>query len=118
VSHQVTSVLESRGEAQWQDDSVASWQKQAQQRGFAPALGGVGPAKGARSRWSPRTCAGYLRKNGVHYSGSAVLTEFFDRVELDGAAYLILTTVVEDPQYLNETFITSEQFKREPDGSK
>ena len=29
------------GEPQWQGDSVASWQKQAQQRGFAPPLGGV-----------------------------------------------------------------------------
>ena len=47
-----------------------------------------------------------------------MLTEFFDRIELDGSAYLILTTVVDDPQYLNDTFITSEQFKREPDGSK
>ena len=41
-----------------------------------------------------------------------------DRFELDGTSYLILTTVVDDPQYLNDTFITSEQFKLEPDAAK
>jgi hypothetical protein len=61
---------------------------------------------------------GYLRKNGVPYSGDAVLTEYFDRVDVEGTPFLILTTVVEDPRYLTEPFITSEQFKREPDGSK
>ena len=61
---------------------------------------------------------GYLRKNGVPYSGDAVLTEFFDKVDVDGTPFLILTTVVDDPKYLTELFITSEQFKWEPDGSK
>jgi len=107
------------GEDQWQGDSVASWQKQAQQRGFAPPSGGVVPGKGGALKVvTTHMRPGYLRKNGVPYSGNAVLTEFFDRVELEGVAYLILTTVVDDPQYLSDTFITSEQFKREPDGSK
>jgi hypothetical protein len=29
-----------------------------------------------------------------------------------------VTTVVDDPQYLNDTFITSEQFKLESDAAK
>jgi hypothetical protein len=107
------------GEPQWQGDSVASWQKQAQQRGFAPPLGGVAPGQGGALKVvTTHMRPGYLRKNGVPYGGNAVLTQFFDRVELDGTSYLILTTIVDDPQYLNDTFITSEQFKREPDGSK
>lgn len=61
---------------------------------------------------------GYLRKNGVPYSGNARLTEYFNRIEFDGIPYLILTSVVDDPQYLDETFMTSEQFKYEPDGSR
>jgi len=32
--------------------------------------------------------------------------------------YLILTTVVDDPRFLSDTFITSEQFRLEADGSK
>ena len=52
------------------------------------------------------------------YSGNAVLTEFFDRIELDDVPYLVVTGVVDDPQYLNGRFITTEQFKLEPDASK
>ena len=40
---------------------------------------------------------GYLRKNGVPYSGDAVLTEYYDRFEDDGNSYLIVTSVVDDP---------------------
>ena len=47
------------------------------------------------------------------------MTEYFDRIsDDDGTAYLILTTVVEDPQYLNDRFITSEQFKLEANAAK
>jgi hypothetical protein len=31
---------------------------------------------------------------------------------------LIVTTVVEDPRYLQRSFVISSQFKKEPDGSK
>jgi hypothetical protein len=107
------------GEPQWQGDSVASWQKQAQSRGFAPPFGGAAPGKGGALKVvTTHMRPGYLRKNGVPYSANAVLTEFFDRFELDGTSYLILTTVVDDPQYLNDTFITSEQFKMEPAAAK
>ena len=61
---------------------------------------------------------GYLRKNGVPYSGDAVLTEYYDRFDDDGDSYLIVTSVVDDPEYLNESFITSGQFRLEPNGSK
>jgi hypothetical protein len=63
--------------------------------------------------------AGYLRKNGVPYSANALLTEYYTRVnETSGASYLIVTTIVEDPQYLQQPFITSTHFKKEPDGAK
>jgi hypothetical protein len=62
---------------------------------------------------------GYLRKNGVPYSADAVITEYFDRVEEpNGDVMLLVRTVVDDPTYLTEPFITSTFFKREPDGSK
>lgn len=103
----------------WQGDSVAGWRKQAQQRGFGPPLGGPQPGKGgALQVVTTHMRPGYLRKNGVPYSENAVLTEFFDRVEFDGVPYLILTTVVDDPRFLSDTFITSEQYKLEADGSK
>jgi hypothetical protein len=62
---------------------------------------------------------GYLRKNGVPYSGNAVMTEYFDVAPLpNGGQVLLVTTIVDDPQYLREPFIVSSQFKKEADGSK
>ena len=62
---------------------------------------------------------GYLRKNGVPYSENATVTEYFDRhKESNGDQWLTVTTIVEDPKYLNQPFITSSHFKKEPDGSK
>jgi|SRR5581483_396825 len=106
-------------EPQWQGDSVASWYKQPQQKGFAPPYDGPAPGKGGSLKVvTTHMKPGYLRKNGVPYSGNALLTEYFDRVELDGVSYLILTSELKDPQYLNDIFLTSEQFKMEPNGSK
>jgi hypothetical protein len=107
------------GEPDWQGDSVASWEKQAQAQGFGfpvrlPPTPNAGSLKVITTHMKP----GYLRKNGVPYSANAVLTEFLDRVEFDGQPYLIVTGIVEDPQYLTARFITTEQFKLEPDASK
>jgi hypothetical protein len=107
------------GEPDWQGDSVASWEKQPQGLGFGipprvPPAQNAGSMKVVTTHMRP----GYLRKNGVPYSGNAVLTEFFDRIQLDDQPYLVVTGVVEDPQYLTGRFITTEQFKLEPDASK
>lgn len=62
--------------------------------------------------------AGYFRRNGVPYSENATLTEYFERVTHDnGDEYLIVISILEDPEYLAQPVITSSNFKREPDGS-
>jgi hypothetical protein len=61
---------------------------------------------------------GYLRNNGVPYSANAVLTEYYDLHGLKGAEYLVVTQIVDDPQYLNVPWVTSNHFRRERDGSK
>ncbi len=62
---------------------------------------------------------GYLRRNGVPYSASARLTEFYSVThEPNGDQWLIITTIVDDPLYLQQPFVTSTHFKKEPDGSK
>jgi hypothetical protein len=62
---------------------------------------------------------GWLRRNGVPYSGDAKLTEHFDRFAApNGDEWLVVTSIVEDPQYLNARFITSSHFRREADRSK
>jgi hypothetical protein len=63
--------------------------------------------------------AGYLRKNGVPYSESARVTEYFDLApQSNGPPLLVVTTVVDDPRYLTQQFIVSSHFKKEADGSK
>jgi hypothetical protein len=63
--------------------------------------------------------AGYLRKNGVPFSANATLEEYFDGfTEPNGDIWLVVTSIVTDPAYLAQPFITSSQFKKEPDGSK
>jgi hypothetical protein len=59
--------------------------------------------------------AGYLRKNGLPYSEDAELTEYFSRVSGFGNDYLTVLSIVHDPMYLSQDFVTSSHFKREPD---
>jgi hypothetical protein len=94
----------------WQGSSRAAWEMVPVGRGVTP----VGSLKVVTTRLRP----GYLRKNGVPYSANATLTEYFDRVnEPSGAAYLVITTTVEDPAYLAQPFLTSSHYRQQPDGS-
>jgi hypothetical protein len=61
--------------------------------------------------------AGYLRKWRA-LSANTVLTEYYDRTnEPNGDTWLVVTTVVDDPMYLNQPFITSTHFKKQADAS-
>ena len=108
------------GEPQLQGDSVATWEKQIQRRSNGSPFGGPEPGKGGNLHViTTHLRPGYIEKNGIPYSGNAVLNEHFRVIDFNGApAYLILTSVIEDPTYLTDSFALSSQFKREPDGSK
>jgi hypothetical protein len=63
--------------------------------------------------------AGYLRSNGVPYSENATVTEHFDVAPYpDGGRFLVVTTIVEDPRFLQQRFIVSSHFRQEKDGTK
>jgi hypothetical protein len=65
-----------------------------------------------------RLRAGYLRKNGVPYSENAVVTEYYNLLsEANGDTWLVVMTIVDDPQFLTQPFVTSSQFKKLADGS-
>lgn len=88
-------------------------------RPAAPAAPAAPPvARGSLKVNTTNLKAGYLRRNGIPYSDNAVMTEYYDRVNFFGIDYLQVTTVVVDPAYLTVPFVVSNQFKREPDGSK
>ncbi len=62
---------------------------------------------------------GYLQKNGVPYSGEALLEEYFDTFSdpYTHNTWLVVTTVVTDPRYLIEPLIMHAHFKKIPDAS-
>ena len=105
-------------ERTWQGVSTAQWFRQPQSRGLG--FGGRGQLQGGSLRAVTRNLrAGYLRKNGVPYSDDAVVTEaFYRHDEPNGDVWFTVTTIVDDPKYLNQPFITSTSFRREPDQSK
>lgn len=50
---------------------------------------------------------------------SATITEYLDRFAApNGDEWLVVTTLVIDPKYLNQDFVTSSHFKKEADGAK
>jgi hypothetical protein len=94
----------------WQGVSLASWDVEP---GGRRVYSGAG-LKVVTTKMKP----GYLRKNGVPYSANAVLTEYYDRVnEPNGDSWLIVETIVEDPAYLTQPFITSTHFKKQADST-
>jgi len=94
----------------WQGISIAQWEVVAGARGPIPG----GGMKVVTTNMKP----GYLRKNGVPYSVNAVVTEYVDRVnESNGDSWLIVKTIVDDPQYLTQPFITSTHFKKQSDAT-
>ena len=133
----------SGGEPTWQGFSRAEWQRppggnanpvRAQIGNSTGPIAPGGGGRGQRGGPAPSAAlteggalkvsttdfrAGYLRKNGVPYSEAAKITEYFHRLPDTGSGdWLLVLTTVEDPRYLNDAFLTSTHFKREPNGSK
>jgi hypothetical protein len=105
----------------WQGYSAANWEKPPRGPGTpAPGLGAVRQGLQGRSIEVVTTQLrpGYLRKNGAPYSANAVVREFYDLFkEKNGDTWFVVTTVVEDPAYLTEPFVTSSNFKKQPDAT-
>jgi hypothetical protein len=111
--------------AGWQGYSTASW---VYGRGFNPLVkpaANVNPDDQARNAGgtlkvvTTNLRAGYLRKNGAPYSDQATLTEFYELLgDPQGTPWFVVTTVLHDPKYLLKDFITSTNFKKEPNDSK
>jgi hypothetical protein len=111
------------GPPSWQGYSAAEWQLPGGggrgQRGAPPPPdntpnrpAGLGSLKVVTTNMLP----GYIRKNGVPYSGNAVLTEYFNRLTgQQNDSYIAMTATVDDPAYLTGPFIRTYNFKKLPD---
>jgi hypothetical protein len=103
------------GTPTWQGETTAQWETGARGRGANQPPPTSGNLKTVTKNLRP----GYLRKNGVPYSDKTTLTEYWDLArQPNGDQWLIITTIVEDPTYLQRTWITSLNFKKEASGSK
>jgi len=116
----------------WQGYSAAVWgggEPRDRRDGFGgPAQDPKGnlvvlPAQRKESDYlkvtTTRMRPGYLQKNGIPYSANALLEEYFDVFSdpYTKNTWLVLTTVVTDPQYLIEPLIMHAHFKKLPDAT-
>jgi hypothetical protein len=105
----------------WQGYSTANWERPVRGAGLPLAgLGAVREGTHGRSLEAVTTLLrpGYLRKNGPPYSVGAVVDEYYDLSnEPNGDIWFHVTTIVKDPEYLEEPFVTSTDFKKQPDAS-
>ena len=98
--------------------SKAEWEFAGPGLGFAIAGDRRGSQGGSLKVTTTNLRPGYLRRNGVPYSASAKLTEYYDLVKQpNGDTYLVLTTTVEDPTYLTQPLITAVHFKKQADAT-
>jgi len=99
----------------WQGVSTATWDYPQTPLG---GRGGGRPPGGSLKVVTTRMKPGYLRRNGVPYGATAVMTEYFDRVDIPGGdSLLVISAEIVDPEYLATPYWTSVQFKRETDPS-
>jgi hypothetical protein len=102
-------------EPTWQGDSVAEWEILRQRRPPHPEQNApAGGLKVVTTHMRP----GYLRRNGVPYSDKAVMTEHFDvATEPNGWRFILLTTQIDDPEYLTSMFLLNTPFRLLPDST-
>ena len=93
--------------------SEAQWFRQTQSRGVFGQR--TSPEGGSLVVRTTQLTGGYLRPNGVPFSERTTVKEFFNTFRLPGVAgaWLILTMVVDDPEYLTTELVVSSQFKKE-----
>jgi hypothetical protein len=115
---------EPRGQGgDWQGVSKATWDLGSgfgvEATQFDPRFGSLSKLSGGSLKVvTTKLKPGYLRKNGIPYSASAVVTEYYDRVVTrNGDAYLVVTTTVDDQTYLRQPYLTSTSFRKQPDSS-
>ena len=106
------------GEPTWQGFSAARWELPGGGGGRGRGAA-AGPRPGSSMRVvTTRMRPGYYRRNGVPYGANATMTEWFTTItEPDGNTYLLVTKILEDPQYIQGAYVRTVQFKKQSDTS-
>jgi hypothetical protein len=126
------------GEPSLQGISTAAWQTPAAIRGVTGKLSAQDPVTpgfpgintqgqqappppqkfGAMKVVTTRIRPGYLRSNGVPFGANVSMTEYYDvHKEKNGDEWLVITTIVDDAQYLDVPFVNTTHFRRQKDAT-
>lgn len=110
------------GEPSRQGNSVARWDRGVPRPPAGVGFLGTAPRIGTQSKTlivdTTNMLPGYLRKNGIPYSDETTVTEYFDTfTAVNGTEWFTVTTVVDDPIHLATPWVTTTDYKHEPDGS-
>jgi hypothetical protein len=101
----------------WQGYSVAAWENDGAAGGGRRGRAmNVKPVHGSLKTLTTHLKAGYFRRNGVPYGANAVLTEYWTTLTDEGVTYLVVTNVLDDPQYLAQPYVRTVQFRKQADG--
>ena len=109
-----------RGPCRARRSPNGSTRKSCERGGPRAAIASARVESGA---WTPlkvtttNLLAAWLRPNGVPVGENAVVTEYFDYFTEGEEQWLVVTTMVDDPQYLSERLVISSNFWRERDGA-
>ncbi len=115
----------SPGERSWQGHAIGEWIDTTVPTGTynTPGILDVAPEAGAPTPGALRIVTSnllhqYHRQNGTPVSGNAMLTDIINLVAGPGGEdWLIVKTMIDDPEYMFSTMVTSSHFKHEPDDS-
>lgn len=104
------------GDPDWQGMSLADWQLiRTKIPPHAPGPIRGGSLKVVTTHLRP----GYLRKNGVPYGANTTLTEYFDvTTEPNGWQSILLTTIIEDPEYFTQPILLNTNFRKLSGGAE
>jgi len=106
-------------QASLQGYSNATWERsQNRTRGGEGQPGAAAPSGGSLKVVTTNLKAGYLRSNGAPYSDKTTVTEWYDLLhEGNGSTWIVVKTIVEDPVYLTQPFITSTNLRKQADAT-
>jgi len=117
------STAPAAAERSWQGNSVARWEPALRGPGTPETFPvGLQPREGTRGRAlevvTTQLRPGYLRKNGIPYSANTTVREYYALfTEKNADTWFVVTTIVEDSDYLTAPYVTTSNFKKQADAS-
>ncbi len=107
------------GSASLQGDSRAHWQLFTLANTFgAPVQVPHAQRYGSLVVITDHLLPGLLRKNGVPYGADTKMTEYWKVQALGSDQWLMISSEVDDPEYLADPYVYDSIFQKQADGSK